>query len=170
MSEQPGVISNESKNVMIWYEYCFVHHCMIDEYQRVHVYLILSKLHFKREYTLWVIWEGVLMVNPPTPISWYLSNSCAFLPFNFVHFSNISFNVQFLLIWPTLLLVTTRTDHPTSVRNRCVIDAGGFVLSLFFLWMFCWWRGFYNRTWSDIFLFLLYFIFLFHDCCRKLEG
>ena len=53
--------------------------------------------------------------------------------------------------------VVTPTDRPKSVRNRCVIELFCGVVCVVTLpfWHFCWCRGFYHRTESDLFLFLL---------------
>ena len=54
--------------------------------------------------------------------------------------------------------VVTPTDHPKSVRNRCVIGLFCGVVCVVTLpfWHFCWCRGFCHRTESDLFLFLLH--------------
>ena len=49
--------------------------------------------------------------------------------------------------------VVTPTDRPKSVRNRCVIE----VLGGIFLFS-CWCRGFFQRTESDLFLFLIFLV------------
>ena len=52
--------------------------------------------------------------------------------------------------------VVIPTDHPKSVRNRCLIELFCGVLCVVTLpfWHFCWCRGFCHRTESDLFLLL----------------
>ena len=65
------------------------------------------------------------------------------------------------------MTVVTPTDHPKSVRYRCVIEVFGgvFVLSIGFR-IFCWYRGFRHRSESDLLLFLLQLTngLLFYSC------
>ena len=61
-------------------------------------------------------------------------------------------------VWPhQWVAVVTPTDHPKSVRNRCVIEGYGGVICVVMLLFgfFCGCMGFCHRTESDIFLFLL---------------
>ena len=53
--------------------------------------------------------------------------------------------------------VVTPTNRPKSVHNRCVIELFCGVVCVVTLpfWHFCWCRGFFHRTGSDIFLFFL---------------
>ena len=53
--------------------------------------------------------------------------------------------------------VVTPTDHPKSVRNRCVFEVFHGVLCVVTLLFgfFCRYRGFCHRTESDLFLFVL---------------
>ena len=55
------------------------------------------------------------------------------------------------------MTVVTLTDRPESVCNHCVIEVFGgvFVLSIGFL-IFCWYRGFCQRTESDLLLYLFH--------------
>ena len=53
------------------------------------------------------------------------------------------------------MVVVTPTDHPESVRNRCVIEVfGGIFMLLIRCWIFCWYKGFRHRSESDLALFL----------------
>ena len=53
--------------------------------------------------------------------------------------------------------VVTPTDRPKSVRNRCVIElfCGVVCVVTLPIWHFCCCRGFFHKTESDLFLFLL---------------
>ena len=55
------------------------------------------------------------------------------------------------------MAIVTPTDSPKSVRNCCLIEHFWlrFCVINFFLWIFCWYRGFCHWTESDLFLFQL---------------
>ena len=55
------------------------------------------------------------------------------------------------------MVVVTPYDRRKSVRNRCVIEVFGvfFCVVALLFGFFCGCRGFYDRTESDLFLFLL---------------
>ena len=66
------------------------------------------------------------------------------------------------------MAIVTPTDRPKSVRNRCEIEVlgGVFVVSRCFFEFFCRCRGFYHRTGSDLFLFVL----LSYSCGQSTHG
>ena len=54
------------------------------------------------------------------------------------------------------MAIVTPTDHPTSFRNRCVIEFWWrFCVVTLLFGFFCWCKGICNRTESDLFLFLI---------------
>ena len=55
--------------------------------------------------------------------------------------------------------VVTPTDRPKSVRNCCLIElfCGVVCVATLPIWHFCWYRGFCQRTGSDLLLFVLMF-------------
>ena len=59
----------------------------------------------------------------------------------------------------TWMIVVTPTDRHKSVRNRCAIEVfcGVFVLSFGFR-IFCWYRGFFHRTESDLLFRLIMYL------------
>ena len=74
---------------------------------------------------------------------------------------------------PQILDIVTPTDRPKSVRNRYVIEVFGgvFVIFTLLLGLFCGCRGFCHRTESDLFLFLLMWVYglLSQDWVRYLS-
>ena len=59
--------------------------------------------------------------------------------------------------------LVTPTDRSKSVRNRCVIEVfGGVCVLSFGFRIFCWYRGFCHRNWSDL-LFLFISIKVIHN-------
>ena len=80
----------------------------------------------------------------------------------YTYFSGLPFDIQIRQGQKTHLIETcysitvTPTDRPKSVCNRCVIDVfGRFCVVILLVGFFCGCRGYWHRTRSDIFLFLL---------------